>query len=67
MLTTAINGGIVVDVIQKTRHRRNLGILNGKIVQISEKPLEAEEVIHLGGWSDGCAGIYRCPRPCGWK
>ena len=49
MLTTAINGGIVVDVIQKTRHRRNLGILNGKIVQISEKHLEAEEVIQAEG------------------
>ena len=49
MLTTAINGGIVVDVIRGTRHRRNLGIENGRIVEISETPLEAQEVI----WADG--------------
>ncbi len=49
MLAAAINGGVVVDVVQKTRHRRNLGILNGKIVTISENPLEAQEVIQADG------------------
>ena len=49
MLTTAINHGVMVDVLTKTRHQRNIGIQEGKIVQISDRPLEAESVIDANG------------------
>lgn len=49
MLTTAINGGVVVDVRHKARHLWNIGLENGKIAQIAEEPLEAEQVIDARG------------------
>ena len=48
-MTTAINHGVMVDVLTKTRHQRNIGIQEGKIVQISDRPLEAESVIDANG------------------
>ena len=49
MLTTAINHGVMVDVLAKTRYQRNIGIQDGKIVQISDRPLKAERVIDASG------------------
>lgn len=49
MLTAAVNHGIVVDVIHKTKHRWNIGIENGKIAEISDRPLQAEKVIDASG------------------
>lgn len=49
MLTTAINHGVMVDVLTKTRYQRNIGIQDGKIVQISDRPLKAERVIDASG------------------
>lgn len=49
MLTTAINHGVMVDVLTKTRHQKNIGIQNGKIAEISDRPLKAEKVIDARG------------------
>lgn len=49
MLTTAINHGIVIDVVEKKQKKLNVGILGDKIVALSEEPLEADRVVDASG------------------
>ena len=49
MLTTAINHGIVIDVVEKKQRKLNVGIQGDRIVTLSETPLEAERVIDAQG------------------
>lgn len=47
--TLCINNGFVIDPQTKTARMAHVGVTNGKIAVISDKPLEAETVIDAGG------------------
>lgn len=49
MLTTAINYGQVIDTRRKEKVQLNVGIREGKIVELSQTPLQAEQVIDASG------------------
>lgn len=49
MLTTAINNGVIIDVIENKLKKLNIGITGDRIVELSEEPLKAEQMIDASG------------------